>query len=97
MFGQGPLCCVDLCCGVEGLVGFGVGVVGVEVVPVEAALLLPVVPELDAAEAPAMPEAAPPAARAPATIVAPSILDTFISQPPFRDCWVDVSHPRPPG
>jgi hypothetical protein len=34
--------------------------------------------ELGAAAAPAMPETAPPAARAPATIVAPSSLDVFM-------------------
>jgi hypothetical protein len=53
----------------------GVGVVGV--VAVLAAVL-----ELGAAAAPAIPEAAPPAASAPATIVAPSILDTFMRRPP---------------
>jgi len=49
--------------------------------------VVPVVPllELDAAEAPVMPEAAPPATRAPATIVAPSILDMFIGQKPPGD------------
>jgi hypothetical protein len=78
MFGQGPLC-VDLLGGVVGLVDFGVVVLGA----VDVAPELPVVAELDAAEAPVIPEAAPAATRAPATIVAPSILDMFTSQPPW--------------
>jgi hypothetical protein len=82
----------DLLVGGVGLVVFGVVGVGVVVVPLEAALLLPVLVELDAAEAPAMPEAAPPAARAPATIVAPSILDTFMSQTSLGGWLVAVSH-----
>jgi hypothetical protein len=48
--------------------------VAVEDVPVVAAVL----EELGAAAAPAMPETAPPAASAPATIVAPSSLDVFM-------------------
>jgi hypothetical protein len=78
MFGQGPLC-VDLLGGVVGLVDFGVVVLG----DVDVAPELPVVAELDAAEAPVIPEAAPAATRAPATMVAPSILDMFTSQPPW--------------
>jgi hypothetical protein len=54
------------------------GAVLVELV-LPALVLAPVVPvPLDAAEAPEMPAIAPPLASAPATIVAPSILDTFI-------------------
>jgi len=94
MPGQGPLWCgVGLRDGGEGVPGLGV----VEL-PLDAALLVsalpapepdaplldPVLPalELDAAEAPVMPEAAPPAASAPATMVAPSILDMFIGKEP---------------
>lgn len=60
--------------GVEGLGVVGVVVVGVVDCVVEAAVLV----ELGAAAAPAMPETAPPAASAPATIVAPSSLDVFM-------------------
>ena len=94
MPGQGPLWCgVGLRDGGEGVPGLGV----VEL-PLDAALLVsalpapepdaplldPVLPalELDAAEATVMPEAAPPAASAPATMVAPSILDMFIGKEP---------------
>jgi len=74
-----------------GVADFGAGVGVVAVVAVEevevvwltgSALPAPAaVP--DAADAPAMPLAAPPATRAPATIVAPSILETFIlGKPP---------------
>src|SRR6516225_6183530 len=87
MFGQCPLC-ADLLGGVVGLVDFGVVVLGAVDVPLEAAPELPVVVELDAAEAPVIPEAAPAATRAPATIVAPSILDMFTSQPPLGDRWL---------
>jgi hypothetical protein len=75
MLGQGPFPGVvdfgdaDFCAGVVGVVG--VFAVLDSVVVVLAAL--PAV-ELGAAAAPAMPETAPPVARAPATIVAPSIL-----------------------
>jgi hypothetical protein len=69
------MCGAVLFCGVVGLVVLGAVVPGVVAVPLEVPLL-PV--ELDAADAPVMPEAAPPATRAPATIVAPSSLDMFI-------------------
>ena len=82
MFGQCPLC-ADLLGGVVGLVDFGVVVLGAVDVPLAAAPELPVVAELDPAEAPVIPEAAPAVTRAPATIVAPSILDMFTSQPPW--------------
>jgi hypothetical protein len=84
MFGHGPLPGVpDLGGdpdfgagdGAEGVVG--VDVVGV-VVAVEGVVVAAVLEELGAAAAPAMPETAPPAASAPATIVAPSSLDVFI-------------------
>jgi hypothetical protein len=86
--------------GFEGVVG--VVVVGVVVVPV---LLVPVLPvpvvlvPLGAAAAPAMPATAPPVASAPATIVAPSILDTFIGQTSClvdrEDCMREPSSTRP--
>jgi hypothetical protein len=74
----------------------------VVVVVVDGVVLVPVVPVvpvlLGAAAAPAMPATAPPVASAPATIVAPSMLDTFIGQTSWW--WVDdcmcASH-RPPG
>jgi hypothetical protein len=80
MFGHGPLWGAVL---LGGLVDFGVVVLGAVAVPLDATPELPVEVELDAAEAPAMPEAAPPATRAPATIVAPSILEMFTSGPPL--------------
>jgi hypothetical protein len=64
----------------------GAGVVGVDVdgaadcVVPAALVVLPV-----AAAAPLMPAAAPPVTSAPATIVAPSILDIFM----VRTSWVD--------
>jgi len=83
----------DLCDGPGALLGLvGVGVVDVEPVDVPEPLLdeldpvagvalselvVPVV-VAGAAAAPAIPAAAPPVARAPATIVAPSILEIFI-------------------
>jgi hypothetical protein len=78
------MCGVVLLDGALGVGALGGVVPGVVAVPLEAALPLPVVVplELGAAEAPAMPEAAPPAASAPATIVAPSILEMFMSRPP---------------
>jgi hypothetical protein len=109
MPGQGPLWCgVDLRDGGEGVPGLGV----VEL-PLDAALLdsAPPAPEpeapslapvleafeLDAAEAPVMPEAAPPAASAPATIVAPSILDMFIGRNLLEKSaeWTRLSSPSP--
>ncbi len=57
--------------GLEGVVGVVVVVDSVVVVPVVPVVLEP----LGAAAAPAMPATAPPVASAPATIVAPSILD----------------------
>jgi hypothetical protein len=88
MLGHG---CFDFCDGLGALLGL-VGVVGVvDVEPVDVpeplldeldpvadvALVVPVV-VAGAAAAPAIPAAAPPVARAPATIVAPSILEIFI-------------------
>jgi len=73
-------------------------VVGVVVVPLVLVLLVPVVlVPLGAAAAPAMPATAPPVASAPATIVAPSILDTFMIKPPvwFDDCMCEPSSTRP--
>jgi hypothetical protein len=68
--------------GVEGVVGVDVDVdvVGVAagVVAVEGVAVAAVLEELGAATAPAMPETAPPAASAPATIVAPSSFDVFM-------------------
>jgi hypothetical protein len=75
MFGQGFFPVPDFCdgAGVEG--AEGVGAVGVvDLAAVVVALVL-----LGAAAAPAMPETAPAVARAPATIVAPSILDIVIA------------------
>jgi hypothetical protein len=70
MLGHGPLPWPDFCDG-AGVEGAGVGVVGVVVlVGVVAVLVVP-----GAAAAPAMPETAPAVARAPATMVAPSIFD----------------------
>jgi hypothetical protein len=60
--------------GVEGLGVVGVVDVGVVDCVVPAVVLV----ELGAAAAPEMPEMAPPAASAPATIVAPSSLDVFM-------------------
>jgi|HubBroStandDraft_2_1064218.scaffolds.fasta_scaffold112501_2 hypothetical protein len=88
MFGQGPLPGVpdfggepDLGAGdgVDGVVEVDVDVVGVAavagvVVAVEGVVVAAVLEELGAAAAPAIPETAPPAASAPATIVAPSSL-----------------------
>ena len=48
------------------------------VVAVEGVVVAVVLEELGAAAAPAMPEMAPPAASAPATIVAPISFDVFI-------------------
>jgi hypothetical protein len=86
MFGHGPLCCPwDFCegAGLLGVVGVELDVEPELVVPL---LVLPFVElllvELGAAAAPVMPAAAPPAASAPATIVAPSILETFIGMRP---------------
>jgi hypothetical protein len=66
--------------GVDGVVEVGIDVVGVVAVDVavEGVVVAAVLEELGAAAAPAMPETAPPAASAPATIVAPSSLDVFI-------------------
>jgi hypothetical protein len=73
-FGVGAFC-PGVGVGVVGVLGV-VGVVALVVVLglVVGVLAVPVV-ELGAAAAPAIPEAAPPAASAPATIVAPSIFD----------------------
>jgi hypothetical protein len=91
MSGHGPLPVVlgepdfevvpDCPGGVDGFVlvdGAVVLVLVLVLVPVVLVELVPVALALGAAEAPAMPAMAPPVASAPATIVAPSILDTFI-------------------
>jgi hypothetical protein len=72
MFGQGVFPWPDFCegAGVEGVVEGVVGVGVVDVVAVAAVLEV-----LGAAAAPAMPETAPAVARAPVTIVAPSIFE----------------------
>jgi len=66
----------------------GVGVVGVVVCdvldPVVGAVLVPV-----AADAPAMPAAAPPVASAPATIVAPSIFEMRMGETSWG-CGMDA-------
>jgi hypothetical protein len=79
------MCGVVLFDGVLGVLVLGLVVLGVADVPLGAALPLPLAVSLErgAAEAPAMPEAAPPAASAPATIVAPSIFETFM----FTTSW----------
>lgn len=64
--------------GLEGVVGAVVDGVVVDGVVVAALVLVVLVP-LGAAAAPAMPAAAPAVASAPATIVAPSMLDTFMA------------------
>jgi hypothetical protein len=81
MFGHGPLPGVpDF--GGEPDFGAGDGADGVVEMDVEVdvvgVVVAAVLEELGAAAAPAMPETAPPAASAPATIVAPSSLDVFI-------------------
>lgn len=79
MFGQGSFVAADFCggAGVVGVVLFDVAgaapadedvFAGTAPVPVDA-------PGAVAADAPAMPAAVPPVASAPATIVAPSILE----------------------
>jgi hypothetical protein len=89
MFGHGPLPGVapDLGGepdfgagdGVEGVVDVDVvGVAAVDVAVESVSVVAAVLEELGAAAAPAMPETAPPAASAPATIVAPSSLDVFM-------------------
>lgn len=82
MFGQGlPLGFVDFGDGVGVLdEPGGLGVLGVVAACVAgAALVVPVVAE-GAAEALVMPAAAPPVASAPATIVAPSILEMVMGR-----------------
>jgi hypothetical protein len=81
-----------------GVVLAGVEVVVVDVVPVPAPVLVPVVPVVaGAAAAPAMPATAPPEASAPAIIVAPSILDTFIGQTSWWLVGTACASHRPPG
>jgi hypothetical protein len=75
----------------------GEGVVVVGVVVVELALVELVLVPLDAAEAPEMPAMAPPVASAPATIVAPSILDTFIGVTSWVGSRTACASHRPPG
>lgn len=78
MFGHGPLRDGAFCDG-EGLPGVVEEELELEDEPGAALPLVVELPvELGAAAAPAIPAAAPPAARAPATIVAPSILETFM-------------------
>jgi hypothetical protein len=83
MFGQGSLVAQPPFGGAFVEAGGGVAVVGVGDVVAAVEVVDPVVVvallvESGAAGAPAMPAAAPPAASAPATIVAPSSLDVFI-------------------
>jgi hypothetical protein len=93
MFGQGlPLGVVDF--------GDGVGVLDepgvlgvVEACGAGAALVVPVV-AAGAAEALAMPAATPPVASAPATIVAPSILEMVMGQTSWIDGWVSGHRAR---
>src|SRR5437660_10395404 len=93
MPGHGPVPRGARLCEGAGVVGVrAVGVVAlgdapVPVVPVEAAPLFSVelVLELGAAAAPPRPATAPPAASAPATIGAPSILETFSGDHLARD------------
>jgi hypothetical protein len=83
--------------GVEGVVVVdGVGAVGVDgVAVVEGVVVAAVLDELGAAAAPAMPETAPPAASAPATIVAPSSLDVFMRSNLLGRLTGDANHPAP--
>lgn len=76
----------------EGAGVLGVGVVGV----VDGVVLAALVVVLGAAAAPLMLAAVPAVASAPATIVAPSILNLFMMRPPGVD-WLCASHRRPPG
>jgi hypothetical protein len=86
----------DFCAGVVGLLGsvglagvveVELGVVAVDVEPLDVPSPVPedepepdgVVPVVGVAAAPAIPAAAPPVASAPATIVAPSIFEIFIA------------------
>jgi hypothetical protein len=103
MFGHGPLPGVvpDLGGepdfgtgdGVDGVVELDVDVVGV--VAVEDVPVATVREELGAAAAPAMPETAPPAASAPATMVAPSSLDVFMRSNLLGWLTGDANHPAP--
>jgi hypothetical protein len=94
MFGQGCLPPGDPACGeVDFRAGSGVvGVVGVVVVDAVEALDpapgVPVVVPLVVVDesAPATAAAPPPAASAPATIVAPSSFEMCIAKPPGMDC-----------
>jgi hypothetical protein len=69
----------------------GAGVVGV------AEVLAAFVGVLVAAAAPLMPAAAPAVASAPATIVAPSILDMFMLRTSWGRLAAYASHRRSPG
>jgi hypothetical protein len=100
MFGQcfpgdPPFGCADFDPGAGadglGVVGGVVVVVGVVDCVVVAAVLV----VLGAAAAPAMPEMAPPAASAPATIVAPSSLDVFMRSNLLGRLRGDVNIVRP--
>jgi hypothetical protein len=101
MLGHG---CFDFCDGLGALLGLVgvVGVVDVEPVDVPEPLLDELDPVADvvpselvvpvvvagAAAAPEIPAAAPPVARAPATIVAPSILEIFIGMNLLGGGWM---------
>jgi hypothetical protein len=103
MFGHGPLPGVpdlggepDFGAGVEGVVDVDVVGVVVCVVVLEGVGVAAVLEELGAAAAPAIPETAPPAASAPATIVAPSSLDVFMRSNLLDRLTSDANHPAAP-
>jgi hypothetical protein len=73
-----------------------VGVVGVVVV-VDGVVAAALVVLLVAAVAPLMPAAAPAVAIAPATIVAPSIFDTFMMRTSWGRLATCASHTQTPG
>jgi hypothetical protein len=102
MFGQGlPLGVADFCDGVVVIDELDeldvLGVLGVVAACVAGAALVVLVVVVGAAEALAMPAAAPPVASAPATMVAPSILEMVIGSNLLG--WIDGvwSHRARPG
>jgi hypothetical protein len=74
----------------------GAGVDGVDAVGADVVGVVVVLEGLGAAAAPAMPETAPPAASAPATIVAPSSLDVFMRSDLLCRLTSDANHRAPP-